>query len=394
MREYAPIAEEPAIRAARDLLLATAAFGANPESIGRFCAAVAVSPLSWPFVVTRSSAHRLLPLLDDAIGRLPSDEQRLVPERVRELLRLASMQREAAAKKQIRLLDKLLAEFRQRDLPLLILKGPAIAALYERPHLRPSDDLDLMVQEGTWSEVARLLDDLGCKPIDAGVVPKKLPARDLIHVVSSLCGRQLQYVAPCGTCLEIHFRVINYGSPAPIETAWERQRLESMAGLKIPTISREDTLLLQASHMNQHDFGRLIWFVDLARMLRCWNGRIEWGRIRRHCRRGPAGRALAYALELLVDLGLGVPGTPRPEQLAPPDWLTGRIHRSLWPKRDIMKLDITALSTWRFFWLLVGERPWPDGLRFAWTCLFPPQRYLGSQPRLEYYRQLLSHMPG
>ena len=147
-------------------------------------------------------------------------------------------------------LEGLLEEFCVRGLELLPLKGPPLSgALYGSPTLRPSDDLDLLVQPQDFIRSQSLLRDLGFEPIDKA---------DDYHQAFQRRGMKV----------ELHFAVAPPSSPAiDLKGAWSRAGVAEFRGQRLRFFAKPDLLIYLIIHGVKHEFARLIWVFDAARVL-------------------------------------------------------------------------------------------------------------------------------
>ena len=112
-------------------------------------------PLDWELVLERAEAERLAPLLFALSDGLP------VPAPVRDRLRVAWVSARRSYLLGARQLSELLAAFVGGRVPVMPLKGPALAAtLYRDPGLRPFTDLDLLVRSADLPRALRVLSGL------------------------------------------------------------------------------------------------------------------------------------------------------------------------------------------------------------------------------------------
>jgi hypothetical protein len=147
-------------------------------------------------------------------------------------------------------LRDLLEQFSLRGLAVLTLKGPPLAqTLYGSPTLRPSDDLDLLVQPQDFVRSQSLLIDVGFEPEDdADDYHQTFHRRD--------------------TTVELHFAVGPLSSPAmDLKGAWGRAGVAEFRGQTLRVFAKPDLLIYLVIHGVKHEFARLIWVLDAARVL-------------------------------------------------------------------------------------------------------------------------------
>ncbi len=199
----------------------------------------APAPLNWEILLMLAETHGVLPLFYRAhAGRLPGN---FVP-RFRSQWALSLFLTHE--------LDELLGEFRKHRIEVLPLKGPVMAKLlYGDVSLRPCDDLDLLVRPEEFLRAEALLQQLGFTPIGEA---------DDYH---RDFGRN-------GTFVELHFGI---ASPSALRFdlagAWKRARMVEFSGYTVPFFSPADLLLYLSLHGLKHRFARLMWVLDVVRVL-------------------------------------------------------------------------------------------------------------------------------
>jgi hypothetical protein len=110
--------------------------------------------------------------------------------------------------------------------------------------------------------------------------------------------------------VDLHWRLLEWprGRQATLLTEWLWSRAVERTVADIPALvlSPEAQVLHLTSHLAKHGWGRLLWFYDIAQVLRCYEDELDWGLI------------LAKAKEFEVLKALQVTLTKTVELLAPP----------------------------------------------------------------------------
>jgi Uncharacterised nucleotidyltransferase len=200
---------------------------------------VAPASIDWQALLDLADSHGVLPLFCKKYsGPLPDT----FASRVRsQWISAASLASE---------LQGLLEQFCLHNLEVMPLKGPLLAqALYGSPGLRPSDDLDLLVQRQDFNKAQSLLIDLGFEPVyQTDDYHQAFQRRDV--------------------WVELHFSVAPPTSPAmDLDRAWDRAPVAQFRGQKARFFSNPDLLIYLTIHGTKHEFARLIWVLDFARAL-------------------------------------------------------------------------------------------------------------------------------
>jgi hypothetical protein len=114
----------------------------------------------WSNLLYFLQAHWIIPFVYRKIGCLP--HECLPPETITDEMRqvfLVSCVRSLHMERQ---LQEIIEAFREQDVQVLVLRGPALAfSLYEDPAMRPSGDLDLLVLPEQVVQARDILESLG-----------------------------------------------------------------------------------------------------------------------------------------------------------------------------------------------------------------------------------------
>jgi hypothetical protein len=195
--------------------------------------------LDWQALLSFAETHGVLPIFcKNHSGVLP--EQFAAPARCQWTLS-AWLATE---------LQGVLEQFGLHGIEVLPLKGPLLAeSLYGSVSLRPCDDLDLLVQPQDFVRAQSLLTDLG-------------------FVAVSEADDYHQTWMRGATCVELHFAVAPPSSPSmDLSGAWKRGHSVSFRGASARFFSKPDLLIYLTLHGIKHDFARLIWVIDAARVI-------------------------------------------------------------------------------------------------------------------------------
>lgn len=266
---------------------------AEPEELA------ALRPEAWHALIELAIERAVAPLLrqrlrESGLGELPPAELRDRLESVYQATALRAMRIYADLARIARLAE---------GLPLVVLKGPALAApIYGNVALRAIGDLDLLVAEDQVGRLASRLEASGYRPLEhadeAAVLPHHLPP----------------YVNPSAACpVEIHWQLTRPGAPytIPVAEIWGRLEPLSMPGCTALGLAPEDLLIYLAVHATYHH--DLIGvgprpLCDIAQLIAVCGDTLSWAAIVERATRWRCGRGLALALALAADLvGAAVP---------------------------------------------------------------------------------------
>ncbi len=334
----------------------------DPTHLDKAATLVEQPDFSWPAVLAVAAEQGLLPLL---YGLL--DRQAWIPEDVRcelqqaytmTLLRYRLLRGE---------LDRLLRRLRAGAVPVLVLKGVALAeTIYPDPAWRPMHDMDLLVPPETVPTVMALLAQEGYRPVAPEVAPGVMQAYE--SQIALIPNRPL----PFG--LELHWHL--FDSPhhqrvIPMDWFWQTCRPLSLAAEQTRILGPEAQLLHLGAHLWLHHRGRgLLWQFDLVLLLHAMADRLDWDVI--------VHRAAAY--DLILSTRHVLNGLATLWQAPVPPTVLDRL-RTLSPSRAERRTvaHLTAARRpvlYRFCSDLLALPTWSARLRYAWFNLFPVPAYM------------------
>lgn len=207
--------------------------------------------------------------------------------------------------------------------PWLVVKGPVLSsALYQRPDLRSYVDLDVLVPPGRFARAVESLEAQGCTLADRNwdLLRARMPA-------------QLRVRLPSGLWVDLHWHLLNtprlrQAFPIVADALFEEARDVDIAGVRVRTLGRTDTLVHLAAHACLGGGDRLRWVADLHQAVQ--HDAPHWDEV--------VARSRAQRLSLIVgtmlrradrSLPLGVPKQVLDELGRRPGWaaLTGAVDR-------------------------------------------------------------------
>jgi hypothetical protein len=245
--------------------------------------------LDWGRVVAIAEAEGVAPALGFA---LEAGTPAGVPGAIQSRLRRGLAQGRARHLILARHLRRLLRGFAREGVPVIPLKGPALAeALYPDPAMRPASDLDLLIPPDAVLAVDRLLQALGYhRRADAHSW-----SFDLAY------DRATLYEGPTGVQVDLHWSLQSDPRYRWSETeslgVWDRAVKTHVAGETVRGLCPEDLLLYLALHLAaHHGLGGLLWYWDLALILDRRSGGLDWPTMLERAARWRVRRALYFAL--------------------------------------------------------------------------------------------------
>lgn len=259
--------------------------GADVDRAASAAIANRVAPLFWRALARAGVAERLGP-----VAASLEQEHELRHAQAHILLPIA--------------LDRVVRPLRDAGLEPLIFKGPSVARRYPDPGLRPMDDIDVILPPQSYRSGIDALERAGWIDIRHTRTAVQRAKDDYDTVLVHGDVPQLP--------LELHWDVASWHERATsvrASTLWEARQRVDLFGVDTFALPPEEDLVALANHAGKpfHNFGRLIWTVDLAVIAETAPVGIDWDRVAWLARRWQCRTVLAVALRHAQRLGAGVP---------------------------------------------------------------------------------------
>jgi len=263
-------------------------------------------------------------------------------------------------------LGLVLAALRARDVRVLLLKGAALAeTIYDNIALRPMGDVDLLVPRSHLREAIAILQALGYRR-DKGEAHPGFAAE---------YENEIAFIHPTSEmAVELHWHLIDaefYMRRIPEEALWKEAVPLRIAEHPVEAFGPEATLVYLPAHwvLHHHAHG-LRWLYDMDRLVRHYQGTLDWAKI--------AALAQAWCLVLPLQTALRQCGahmhTPIPAavmeslEAIPVSAQEQRAFAYLTsPRRDVIS---------RFYRDLVMIQGVRRKVRYLWYSIFPNRDYM------------------
>jgi hypothetical protein len=183
----------------------------------------------------------------------------------------------------------------------VVFKGPAVAARYPEPGLRPMDDIDLLLPQ---ADHRRALDALG----HAGWQVARPGGRDTNATV-------LNHREVPSFFLEVHYALEGASQRVTAldpGTLWAMRQPLECAGTSAFGLPPAEELVVLATHAGgpHHRFVRLVWMADLAMIVGAaatHGAAVDWDRVRAVAGAARCVTVVGAALEMARRAGLDAP---------------------------------------------------------------------------------------
>jgi len=201
--------------------------------------------------------------------------RRDVPRSATEQLRAAAMTVAATNLNLLAEMRRLARAFHQAGVPLMLLKGAALnLSLYDSPELRPMDDLDLLIRPQQVGVALEVLERIGCRKGRGHIRDDFFPK--YYYESEFLTGGR----RPIRIDLHVRpFRPLRLAQTMPDDALWHGAR-RVLTGDATALIPKPELMLLHlAGHAAFHGCSRLLWLLDIKRLVDAHGSALDWAEI-------------------------------------------------------------------------------------------------------------------
>lgn len=340
--------------------------------------------VDWAEVVDAIRRNGLIGL---AHRHLEAQQDADVPDQVRDVIKRARIAAVFAMADRYKKVRQVVDGLHAAGLDFMVVKGPAVAhCAYPDSSARGFGDLDIVVHERDRMRTHHALELLGFSEIDGQHQP---PPRLFPNAVTY----ELRYHHPTWNMLvEVHFEdLLNAGLRSRgFERVWESAEKVEAAGTSFKVMCLEDQLVHLCAHAHFHGYTRLIWFSDLAFIVREHGSDLNWNRVVETVRVEQCAVPVYFTLRFLEQIcGVRVPA----EVLAAvrPDVLRRWFHECYQPEANVVSLQPMPRPDFSFYFQPLLKRLLPDllvmgrrreKLACLWRVIVPPPAWLRYYYRL------------
>ncbi len=291
MRGDATAATEPTSR----LLWESCRRDPDPAAVRRALTGGADAALA----LAAAGEHRIGPLLWRALGA--ADARDVLGSDAAALGSMADALRMEALLLIPRAVALAVRPLTEAGLEPLVFKGPAVAARYPEPGLRPMDDIDLLLPAADHRCALDALDAAGWRVVRSGGVE---------HYDTVLLHEHVPSLS-----LEVHYgleRASQRVTALDPEALWARRVPLDCAGTPAFGLAQADELVVLAAHAGKpfHGFMRLMWIADLGMIVNGAAARgapVDWDAVRAAAEKARCVTIVGAALELARRVGVDAP---------------------------------------------------------------------------------------
>lgn len=342
----------------------------DPEALPAARDLAAQEDIAWDVLFDIACAGGLSPLL-----HLVTRGQGLLPPAIERELRLVYFRSARRNVIWLHKLEDLLRHLQAGGVPVILLKGAALAeGVYRNPALRSMGDVDLLVREGDVPAAVGTLEALGYEHLRAETHPGVI----LTYENEVALVKPGEVEVP----IEVHWSLFDspyYQYRVAMDWFWQTALPVRIGETDAWMLGPGAQVLHLCAHLLLHHGGGepwLLWLYDVAEVSAFYEAAIDWGEV--------LARAQAYDLVLPIQQIL-----PRVAE----DW-HAPVPRSvldelnaLCPTSDEERVFAQLVAARRpvahRFWAdLVGIPNWGMRLRFAWNHLFPSVAYMQHRYRI------------
>ncbi len=253
--------------------------------------ALPVDGIDWSKFLALAKRHRIQALVWDALGKQPSDIPGIAAHSLSsQAASIVGHNLRTAAES-----ASLLAAFRQREIPLLFVKGVTLGALaYRNPFLKMGWDIDLLVPSNQIAEAASVLRDANYQAL----VPANRPTDEVLASWHVRRKESLWRKDGGQFHIDLHSRLADNPSLIPfVDVTSSPQQVEVAKGIVLPTLGSDELYSYLCVHGASSAWFRLKWVADFAALIGgC--GPSEIARLHNAAIKAGAARASAQALLL------------------------------------------------------------------------------------------------
>jgi hypothetical protein len=277
-------------QAAREMLLLCATADISTSSKERI-SQILVGSLDWTYFLNLAKFHGTTLLITHALvtNGLSSHVPQPYLEQLNQIYN-SNLYRNVILSNELK---KLLAAFSQHGIKAIVLKGTILAyQLYGNPGLRTVTDMDILIPLEKVTQASSLIMEMGYR--------QSFSSQAWDHPFHELPYCKM---AQFPFMIELHWdlddqRIVT----APSQEIWRRAKLLDTPEGTVMVLSPEDILLFLSNHLSKHSSQLLRSLIDIAELLKKYNGTLDWDYILKSAHKWGVKTAVYCALKRSKEL--------------------------------------------------------------------------------------------
>ncbi len=226
-----------------------------------------ISEDEWPVFSRAALSHNLTNILFPVIHKTVQYK----PDEIYSLWKSRLLQETLYRLNTVYKIDEIVQSFKENNLQLIIIKGPALARLYNPNQCRSMGDLDILVRSDETDRAKKLLESMGYsyqEDEDEGEHP--------VHWAYTRLG---------GLYVELHRTLLNpmflgkRSTQRWMKSIWDNSRISNYEGIEFRALSAEDELINQILHLATHlvyGSAKIKNIYDIALLIKSNNSDLNW----------------------------------------------------------------------------------------------------------------------
>lgn len=279
-------------------------YDANGKTDGKIRELLA-NPLDWDYIIKKSLADGILPFVYNRI----KTNYDILPEETRNRLEKAYLKDTAYKTYLICEAGKVLNSLNNASIPVLALKGIALAeTIYSGTVSRSMGDIDILVRKKDLDTAKEKLLKLG------------------YNFHSTNQGNHITLIKKdnWNIRLEVHWDIVNrinplqrYAFKINTDEIWENAAPITVAGEKTLGMYPEDLIIYLSCHLLRDYYASFKWFIDIDRITRYYGERLDWEKLISTAKRYKISKLVYYAFYFVNNFLDGVVPMEVMEKLKP-----------------------------------------------------------------------------
>lgn len=239
--------------------------------------------------------------------------------------------------RRIQQLNSIVEQFDAAELPIIVIKGPAIARFYDNPECRSMSDLDILVEDKYLTQARQIIESMGYEL----VIDQDDPS---MHY---------GYKKPGHLYIELHYGLME---PSTLgwrdlnqwyRHIWENRKMITFEDVEISVMAEEDEIINQVVHLAIHMlYGgvRMKHLYDIALLIKSCRTELDWDYIGAMLK----GIKLLQFGRLVFTTCNDFLGTEIPEQIKTNKGMTSEQFIDIFLNKYCIKRTVKNQRVWRW----------------------------------------------